>query len=700
MSRKRKRKPEPARSPKIKRTDERTRPPGRSVGLLAALILVVGLCVFLAHRPTLSAKAFSFDDDLYLKQNPLVQNPSWHSAGRFLSEVLEPSTVGGYYQPLAMISLMLDHATGGNVNNLRPFHRTSLILHLCNTGLVIVLLFMLFGQPWIAALVGLLFGLHPMTVEPIPWVGERKTLLAAFFSLWSLVFYVRYARRGGWKSYVVCLAMYVLAVMSKPTSTPLPVGMLLLDAWPLRRLSWRAVIEKIPFFAIAGVSSIVTIISQGRTATLSMPTDYAPTRTPYILCHNIIFYLYKIVWPANLSSHYPFPEPLALRHPMVLTGVVGTCLLLASLVISLRWTRALFVGWLFFFVTILPAMGIVGFTNVIASDKFAYLPSVGLLLVVAWLLMRVWRPNESRRGVGVGRIGACVVVLVFAMAESIATYRQGQIWSDSETLHRHMVASAPHSATALNSYGLALAENGKKVEAIKQYQKALESDPRFVHSYHNLANALLDLNRVDESIPYYLEALRYDSTHFPAHNGLGTAFAQRGQVDEAIKHFKESLRIKPLYNVARCNLAIVYAQSGRADEAIATFKEALRINPRAKYAHHNLANVYLETGRFDEAIQHYRQELALNPSFAPAFARLGIALARKGDLPAAIQAYHSALAIKPAVAGWHRELADLLRQANRTDEAVAMYRKTLQLNPNDAKAKESLKALLAAHSTR
>jgi len=203
--------------------------------ILVILSLSVCACVAAAHWPALSAQALSFDDHEYMAENPLVQNPGWSSARRFLTEVLEPSTIGGYYQPLNMISLMLDYALGGRPDNLLPFHRTSLALHMANTALVIVLLYLLFGRAWVAAGVGLLFGLHPMTVETITWVGERKTLLAAFFALWSLIIYVYFTRKGNWKLYFGCMVMYVLALMSKPTSLPLPAAMLLMDYWPLGR---------------------------------------------------------------------------------------------------------------------------------------------------------------------------------------------------------------------------------------------------------------------------------------------------------------------------------------------------------------------------------------------------------------------------------------------------------------------------------
>jgi len=318
--------------------------------VLVCSLLIVCTLVLVAHLPVLKARALSFDDSQYLNDNVLVRNPGWASTYRFLTEVLEPSSVRGYYQPLTMISLMLDYAFGGRPDNLWPFHLTNLALHAANTALVIVLLYLLFDHPWMAAGIGLLFGLHPMSVEPIAWVCERKTLLAAFFALWSLILFVLFAYKGGWKLSFGCFIMYLLALMSKPTSLPLPLVMLIMDYWPLNRLKRQAILEKLPLFALGGIFVIITYVSQARTASVSLPSEYGTERIPLIICHNIIFYLRKIIWPADLSCFYGYPEPLALSHPMVLTGVTGTCALIPVLLISLRWTKSIVIGWLIFFV--------------------------------------------------------------------------------------------------------------------------------------------------------------------------------------------------------------------------------------------------------------------------------------------------------------------------------------------------------------
>ena len=584
--------------------------------LLAILITCVCAAVIAIHWPALSAQALSFDDDQYLVNNTLVKSPSWLSTWKFLSQVLEPSTVGGYYQPLAMISLMLDYSLGGRVENLLPFHRTSLALHAANTALIIVLLYLLFGEVWIAAAVGLLFGLHPMTVEAIPWVGERKTLLAAFFALWSLLFYLRYTHasavipakartriqspvgRSTWGFYIACLFFYLLALMSKPTSTPLPVLMLLLDFWPLKRLKWQSFLEKIPFFVLGGIFAIITYISQTRTAITISPVKIGVGRVFFTLCHNIIFYLCKIMWPVNLSSHYPFPDPMNLSQPMVLTGVIGTCILIPLLLTSLRWTRAAFTGWLFFFVAILPTMQIIGFSNVIASDKFAYIPSFGLLMILTSFLCNL-------RLKSISSVAVILFVLILASAESLATRGYLIHWRNSVGLFEYMVSKAPNAPSL----------------------------------YNNLGNAYLDLGRYQDGIKALKQAIRIEPDLVDAHYNLGVAYDNIGFHQDAIESYKQAIRIKPDFASAHCNLGNAYRELGRYQDAIEYYKQAIRIKPDLVEAHYNLGNAYHKLGRWQDAIEAYKQAIRIKPDFPKAHCNLGVTYLITDDKGSALEEY-------------------------------------------------------------
>ncbi len=624
----------------------------KSLGATGQLsIWMAGVCLAVAatHWPALSAKALSFDDHQYLLENPLVRNPSWAGVGRTFREVTSPSTVRGYYQPLAMVSLMADCAMGGRIGYLAPFHRTSLILHLANVALIIVFLHLLFGKPWAAGIAGLLFGVHPLTVEPIPWVGERKTLLAAFFALLCIIAYVRYVhclraavhdsnpqsairnpQSKVW--YGLCVVCYVLALLAKPTSTPLPVLMLLLDYWPLRRLGKRAILEKVPFFAIAALSAGITVLSQGKTAMIEMPYEYPAGRIPLILAHNIVFYLWKILWPANLTSHYPFPQPLSLAHPMILIGVVGTCVLIGVLLFSLLWTRALVTGWLFFFLAILPTMGIIGFTVVIASDKYAYLPFVGLLLPLTALLIRL-RSTATKWGAH----AAMVIVLAGAtVAEAAATRHYLGFWHDTIALHEHMLKLAPQSAQLHVGLGIALLDANRIDEAIPYFQRGIELAPRSFQPYINLGNALAARERFTEAEQQYRLAIGVDPREPVAHNNLANVLLEQDKIDAAIPEYQEAIRLKYEYFNAHSNLAYALSQRGRTDEAITHYRTALGIDPSSFIVHARFAELLVKAGRVDEAVGHYRQALRLKPDYEEARNGLDAALAapsRVGTAP-------------------------------------------------------------------
>ena len=707
---------------------ERIRESVPRAGLLAGLIIVVCIVVLVVHWTSLSASALSFDDEDYFVENLLVQNPGWKSAWRFLTEVLEPSTVHGYYQPLTMISLMVDYALGGRADNLVPFHRTSLALHIANTVLIIVLLYLLFGNVWAAAGIGLLFGIHPMTVEPVAWASERKTLLAAFFALWCLIFYVCFARKKKRGFYIGCMAMYILALMSKPTSTPLPIMMLLMDYWPLKRLNRRAVLEKIPFFVLGAISAVITYVSQSRTAAVEMPAEFGPERIPLIVCHNIVFYLYKIIWPVKLSSYYPFPSPLSLTEPKVAAGVIGTCILIPLLIISLRWTRAALTGWLIFFVALLPTMQIIGFSNVIASDKFAYLPSVGLLMILAAFAAWFYIANKTL----IRRIVVVIVVLILSSAEAVGTQKYLVYWRSSISLSKYFLALAPEAASinmmmgyafqrkgeldeavnyyrravqilpnsieAHNNLALTLKLQGKFNEAVDHYRKALQGSPKDDKIRYNLGNALQSLGKLDEAISQYYEALKINPEHAYAHNNLANALSDQGKLDEAVNHYRQSLKIKPLNPEAYNNLGTILQIQGKIDEAIDCYSRALRIKPDFPEAHYNLICAFASQGQLDEAFRHYRQVLKIEVTDAELYNSFGVALLSKGRIDEAIGLFSRAIQACPDNTDAHCNLGFALASQGKFEEAFICYRKALQFKPDNVEIHLKIGNLLASQN--
>lgn len=554
----------------------------RQTALMGLLLMTVCAAVVVVHLPVLSAGALSFDDGQYLIDNVLVCNPGWASVRRFLGEVLEPSSVGGYYQPLAMISLMIDYALGGRPDNLLSFHRTSLLIHVANTALIIVLLYVLFGDPWAAAGVGLLFGVHPMTVESVAWVADRKTLLAAFFALWALVFYVYYVRCKGRALYVGCILLYVLALGSKPTSISLPALMLLMDCWPLRRLDWRAVIEKLPLFAVGGVFAIVIFISQSRTAGVRLPSEHPIGETLLTICHDAVFYLYKVVWPASPPSYHAFPDPMSLANPLLVLSVIASGILVGLLALSTRWTRAFLVGYGIFFLAILPTMQVVGFSFVIASDKFAYLPSVGLLMILGWLIhwVRVQAVGRCSRLIAVNA-ALVICALVAAVGEISITRSCLGCWRDSVCLYEHMLTKAPAAPELHASLSAVLESEGRFSESIYHARRAVEILPSSSYAQTCLGLAMVKMGRPQEGVSHLREAIRLERDDLGALRNL--AWYRATHPDPNVRNADESLACaKRLVHLTghRCAgaldvLSVAWATNGEFEQAIATARKAL-----------------------------------------------------------------------------------------------------------------------------
>ncbi len=591
--------------------------------IVVGLLFTVGFIVGSAHWPALSARALCFDDNQYLVDNPLVKNPGWSSAWRFLREIWKPTTVSGYYQPLTMISLMIDYAFAKSADNLTPFHVTSLTLHIANTLLVIVFLYLLFGNIWVAAAVGLLFGVHPMTVETIAWVGERKTLLSAFFAFWCLIAYVLYQRQSSRRYYILCLLAYILAMMAKPISLTLPLLMLLMDFWPFKRLGKRTIFEKIPFFVLMGFFAAVTVISQKLSCGVVPPSQsHSVLRIFYILCHNIMFYPLKMIWPVNLSSHYAFPAPLDWSDTMIRIGVVGTGVLLLLLILSLKFTRACVTAWLIFFVAILPTMQILRFSNVIASDKFAYLPSIGLLMLLAWSLVKL---ADIIRGKSVV-LGIILAVFILAVAgggEIFAARKYLACWSNTETLYRHMLTFAPRAASLHFNLGYALHSQNRLDEAVQEYRRTIELDPNDGPAHQNLAMILDEQGLLDEAVKEYRIALKYSPNPANAHSNLASTLNKQGHTQQAIYHLEQALKINPHHGPSHFNLGMILLNQGDYQNAIIHLSECIKSSPDFSPAYFNLGVLLNQQNKTKEAVPYFRNAVSLeseNPVYLRALA--------------------------------------------------------------------------------
>jgi tetratricopeptide (TPR) repeat protein len=526
-------------------------------------------------------------------------------------------------------------------------------LHTASVILLFLILRQMTGALWRSAFVAAVFAIHPLRVESVAWVAERKDVLSGFFFMLTLGAYVRYVRNPNSPArYWMVAAAFVLALLSKPTVVTLPFVLLLLDYWPLNRFEQPRklsglILEKIPLLALAAGACAMTVLAAGKEVAayvnVSLPSRIGNALVSYAV------YLRQMVWPGGLAAFYPRPEQ---GYP-VWTVALSLLLLAAITGVVLVFGRKrgwLLTGWFWYLGMLTPMIGIVQAGAFAHADRMTYLPQIGIYVALTWLAAEwVAKRHVGRMAVG-GLMTAVLGVLI------ICAWQQTGYWQDSETLWTHTLACTTDNYMA----------------------------------HYNLGDDFLEEQRLDEAITHYQKALQIKPDHAEARNNLGSAFFQQGRTDEAISQYQKALQIKPDYAAAHYNLAIALRQKGRVDEAIAQYQEALQINPDNADAHYNLATALRQQGRVDEAKVHYQKMLQIKPNYAEGIYNLGNDLRQKGKEDEAIAQYQEALQIKPDYADAHINLGSALLQAGKLDEAIFHLQKALQLNPGCAPAHNNL----------
>lgn len=657
--------------------------PARAPAIVLALLLVAGI-VATVHWPVLGVKALAVDDDIFVTHNPLVSRPGWTSAGRFFSEVLEPSTVSAYYLPLSMTSLMVDYALGGRAGDPEVFHRTNLALHVLNALLVLLLCRALDVGLVPAALAALLFGLHPLTVEPVASIGERKTLLATAFAFASIAGYLRWLERGGraWK--VASVLLYLLALLSKPSVTTLPAILLLLDVWRRRALSWRLIVEKWPFLLLSALSVVVTILSVARTWEFGALPETGVMRSVLRVCYVIVFYLGKILWPANLSPIYAPPATFTLTAPAVALAAVLVAALSALVAVAARRTRVPLVGWAGYVLALAPTFGILAWSTIIVYDRYVYFPALGLLILVAVGLDRAW--SAAAVGGAWRRVLLLAPIALVLAAEARGTRTMLHHWRDSVSLWTYVTEVAPTMAESFNGLGVAREARFEYDAAIAGFRRAVALDPNYSWARLNLASGLLRRGETPEALEHFARArmlLPGDPKTAYMH---GVALIQAGRLTEAEAELRRAVDLKPDHVAAISRLATLLALAGRVEESIAALERTVARAPDDAQPRLWLAVVLLRAhGRERDAIAHLREAARIAPDWPDPLNQLAWLLATLPD-PALRDPEEAVRLARRAVELSGRSSAQVLdtqaaaeAAAGRFDEAVRVAGEALEV---------------------
>jgi tetratricopeptide (TPR) repeat protein len=545
--------------------------------------LEIGICLFLVVATFVVYARISgynfvnYDDELYVIKNPFIK------AG-FSRESIVWAFTSGYaanWHPLTWLSHMLDMELFG----LNPMghHWTSLQIHIVNVVLLFLFLKWMTGAVWKSAFVSTLFAIHPLHVESVAWISERKDVLCAFFWILSTWAYVGYVRRPEKKRYIILLVLFTLGLMSKPMIVTLPFTLLLLDYWPLERFQsliyenkfkrvhamTTLVLEKLPLFVLSVVSSVITFFVQQHAGAVA-PIKYLslnPRIANAIVSY--VSYIVKMIWPLNLAILYPFQE----WHPEHVL-MSGTMILVTSIWVIKKRRRFpyLIMGWFWYLGTMVPVIGLVQVGAQSMADRYTYIPLIGLFIAISWGMGDItakWPRQKTLQNILAG-----VVITFFAI---IAWFQVGT-WENGITLFSNVIKNSPNNSIAYCELGRGMDRHGRYDEAVRYYLKALQINPNYAEAHYELGVTMEEEGHSKEALKHYQEALRIKPDYAKVYNNIGVILSTKGNLIDAVHHYQRAIKINPTYAIAYYNLGIISTKHDRVREAISYYQKALQFN--------------------------------------------------------------------------------------------------------------------------
>ncbi|HEY2328791.1 MAG TPA: tetratricopeptide repeat protein [Verrucomicrobiae bacterium] len=612
-------------------TDART---DKRFFLLACLVLALGTLAL--YWPVSGFSFINFDDDEYISNNPVTKaGLTWHGVQWAFNGI----HVGNWH-PLSWLSHMADCQLFGV--NAGAHHLMNVAFHIANTLLLFAFLRSTTGAQWRSASVAALFAWHPLHVESVAWVAERKDVLSAFFWLLALLAYTRYAKEqevgkmhtcSSWKWYFVTLFLFACGLMAKPMVVTLPFVLLLVDFWPLDRIQNSesrirnlkgVLLEKIPFFAMAIAASLVNFVAQ-KAGGAPWSSDVMP---PHVRLANALIsysrYLSKTFWPSDLAVIYPYQDHWPLVAVLASALFLSACTGLA--VLRMRQKPFLFFGWFYFMGTLLPAIGLVQVGPQAMADRYMYLPSIGLFMLIVWGANDLLATHAHRQKI------AALVAVAAGCACCLCTMHQLRFWESSVKLFAHTVAVTPDNYTATDYLGGALESAGRKDDALLFYAESVRISPYFPLAQWNLGLALLNKGLAAEAAEHLAVAAKFTPNDAVIHCYYGKALLLAGKTNPAEAQLAEAMRLKPDLAEAHFFLAVDLANQNRTDEALPHFAKVVRLEPSNGQMHFNYGLALLDQHQPDKAVAEFRAALRLQPDFPDAKKDLDALLAAHPEL--------------------------------------------------------------------
>jgi len=622
----------------------------------AYTILFLATLVIALYAPVRNFDFIGFDDRPYVSQNIHVLGGITWTGVKWAFTTLHEAN----WHPLTWLSLMLDgELYGGQAGG---YHWTNVLFHLANALLLFLVFHGMTGALWRSGFVAALFAVHPLHVESVAWVAERKDVLSGFFWMVTLGFYWRYVKSPSLGRYGAVVASFVLGLMSKPMVVTLPLVLLLLDFWPLRRFvasgdqlispatgkitwprsSWFGLcLEKTPLMILSVLSSIVTVYAQSHYHVVASLTNLPLSARIENALLSYCLYIRKMFWPENLAVFYPH----SVNDPLSAFQVTLLAIFLAAVTVAavrLAKTHSyLIVGWLWYLGTLVPVIGLVQVGAQAMADRYAYLPLIGLYVGLVWGSSDLIRRCRYRTVMA----GSLAVVTIIPLI--VVTHRQIHYWQNGMTIFAHALAVTERNYVAENSLGLSLMESGRPADAVRHFEAAIRNNPDFVTAYRNLGVALQTQGRIEEAAAVYRREIGIDGRNSDAYYRLGLVLAAQRHFSEAAVMFEKAIALLPDAPGYYAELGTALTKLERYDEAKKAYKQALQLQSDHPGIHNNYAMLLMKIGDNGGAVEHFREALRLQPRYANAHYQLSVLYGQKGDQAAADRHLQAAIAINP-----------------------------------------------------
>ncbi len=650
------------------------------------ICLLLAVVTLLAYSQVLHFDFLNYDDPGHTTQNPHVRD------GLSLDGVQWAFTTftEANWFPLTWLSHMACFQFFGR--HAGYHHLVNVVIHILASWALFFFLLRATALRAPSAFVAFMFALHPLHVESVAWITERKDVLCALFWFLGLWAWVRDAERKGVGRYLDTSIFFALGLLSKPMIVTFPFTLLLLDLWPVRkRLSWKLFPEKWPFFLLSAGSSVVTFLAQKSGGAVQPLRRFPLPERLENAALTVWIYLEKTLWPSGLALALGWPDPM----PVGL-AVTGALAIAAVSYLAVRWYSArpyIAFGWFWFLGTLVPVIGLVQVGPQARADRYMYVPMVGISVIIAWGIRDLLK-DRALSPVWVRGLAAAACA-----AMACVTWVQTSYWRTAEGLFRHTVAVTQDNELAYTYLAAQLSARREAwPEALVYFQKAVQLSPEPPVGHNNLANMYLMMGRNADALAEYHLALRADPKYASAHDGLGKLLAKTGHVDEALEHFRAVLALDPDNDNGRVDAAAGFMRAGRSDEAIAVLREGIRRNPNEPRMQ-NLLGVALMNvpGRIEEAIEHLERAVDIYPGFADAHNNLGIAMASSGRPTLAVEHFEEAVRLNPKFADAHHNLGiELLRLPDRREEGIQHLEEAQKLAPTPTLA-QTIAALRSEH---